>query len=196
MKYYILLFTIFLLNTSNAQTDTVVLNTPKVFSISYYDSTKSAVTFTSYSSFQEIYIDTLTKKFLTIERKFTDLSNPLVSRKIERVPLQNIKSLGYISGTNANKGLLIGIGTGAIAGLILGSIAQSQDELFDSNVRKSVGISTIIGIVSGASLGYLLGGMFNDYTEYDLERYNNNPEKCYTEILKIARDGVKNFKRD
>jgi hypothetical protein len=196
MKYYILLFVFFILNTSHAQTDTVILNTPKVFSISYFDSTKSAVTFTSYSSFQEIYIDTLTKKFLTIERKFTDLNNPLVSRKVERIPLQNIKSLGYISGTKTSTGLLIGIGTGAIAGLILGAIAQSQDELFDSNVRKSIGISTVIGIVSGAGLGYLFGSMYSDYTEYDLERYSTDPEKCYIQILKIARDGVKHFKKD
>lgn len=196
MRYFfILTIVIVFSNKLHAQNDTVILNSPKIFKITYLDSAnKSSVTFSNYSTYNEVYLDTLTRQYLVIEFKHTDLTNPLINRKIARVPLKDIKEFGYIKGNRSDFGTLLGLGVGAAAGLILGAFAEKQDELYDEKPAKSILVGGVIGMVTGGAMGYFLGGMFNDYTMYNLEKYNSNLNKKFEEILKISTLGLKNYK--
>lgn len=196
MRYFfILTIVIVFSNKLHAKNDTVILNSPKIFKITYLDSAnKSSVTFSNYSTYNEVYLDTLTRQYLVIEFKHTDLTNPLTNRKIARVPLKDIKEFGYIKGNRSDFGTLLGLGVGAAAGLILGAFAEKQDELYDEKPAKSILVGGVIGMVTGGAMGYFLGGMFNDYTMYNLEKYNSNLNKKFEEILKISTLGLKNYK--
>lgn len=173
-----------------AQSDTVVLNTPKIFKITYLDpERKDKISFTDYSTYNEVYLDTLTKDFLVIEHKSD--AQPLVNRKLVRVPLTDIKELGYINGDKSMFGTYLGMGIGTAAGIILGAFAEKQDKLYDEGSSKSIATSTVIGFVCGAGLGYLLGGIYNDYQMSELSHYNKDLKKKYSEILSIIQRGIR-----
>ncbi len=150
---------------------------------------------TEYSTYNEVYLDTLTKDFLIFQRKYTDLNNPLVSTRTEKVALEDIRSLGYITGTKETFGLYLGMGVGAVAGLILSSVAQRQDNLYSGTPPKSIGTGIIAGIIGGGALGYLFGGMYNEYEKTNLEKFKNSDTK-FSEILKIINKGLKYNKKD
>lgn len=194
MKTILLLIFLFSLNICYAQSDTVALNTAKIFTITCLNPDKSDLAFSQYSTYNEVYLDTLTKNFLTFERKYLDLNNPTVSTKTEKVALKDIQSIGYANGTKETFGLFLGMGVGALAGGILGAVAQRQDNMYSGQAPKSVAIGIIAGIVSGGALGYLFGGTYNNYEETNLERFATTETK-YAEILRIATKGINYSKR-
>jgi hypothetical protein len=191
MKFFLPLIVIFCFNICCfAQSDTVVLNTPKIFKITYLDpERKDKISFTDYSTYNEVYLDTLTKDFLVIEHKSN--SQPLLKRKLVRVPLTDIKELGFIKGDKSMFGAFLGMGIGTAAGIILGAFAEKQDKLYDAGSSKSIATSTAIGFVCGTGLGYLLGGIYNDYEVSELSRYNKDLNKKYSEILSIIQRGIR-----
>lgn len=172
-----------------AQSDTIALNTPNIFKITYLNpEKKEKISFTDYSTYNEVYLDTLTKDFLIIEHKSD--TYPLMNRKSVRVPLRDIKRLGYIKGDKSTYGALLGMGIGTTAGIILGLLAEKQDKLYDAGSSKSVATSTAIGFVCGTGLGYLLGGIYNDYEISELSLYDNDLNKKYSKILSIIQRGI------
>jgi hypothetical protein len=189
MKIFILLLFSLLVNKCYSQSDTIALNTPKIFKITYLNpEKKEKISFTDYSTYNEVYLDTLTKDFLIIEHKSD--TYPLMNRKSVRVPLRDIKELGYIKGDKSMFGALLGMGVGTAAGIILGVLAEKQDKLYDSRSSKSIATSTAIGFVCGTGLGYLLGGIYNDYETSELSRYDNDLNKKYSKILSIIQRGI------
>lgn len=190
MKIFILLLFSLLVNKCYSQSDTIALNTPKIFKITYLNpEKKEKISFTDYSTYNEVYLDTLTKDFLIIEHKSD--TYPLMNRKLVRVPLRDIKELGYIKGDKSTFGALLGMGVGTAAGIILGVLAEKQDKLYDSRSSKSIATSTAIGFVCGTGLGYLLGGIYNDYETSELSRYDNDLSKKYSKILSIIQRGIR-----
>ncbi|MBX7044461.1 MAG: hypothetical protein K1X86_01375 [Ignavibacteria bacterium] len=194
----ILLFKLFTLTPSAfSQDNSVILNTPKVFSITYIDkSEKSIFSLSEYTSYNEVYLDTLSKDFLVIERKYIDLKNPLVSRKVEKIPIENIKTLGYIKGNKSIIGSLIGAGSGAIAGFIIASLSINQDGKNNDMSSNPKGVGVISGLVAGAALGYWFGSDLNAYEQYDLSQFSKNNSKKFDEIMKIVRRGMRINKKD
>ncbi len=191
MKFILPLIVILSFNASCfAQSDTVVLNTSKIFKITYLNpEKKDRISFTDYSTYNEVYLDTLTKDFLIIEHKSD--AHPLLNRKLVRVPLTDIKELGYIKGDKSMFGAFLGMGIGTAAGIVLGIFAEKQDKLYDTKSSKSVATSTVIGFVTGTALGYLLGSIYNDYETSELSRYDQNLSKKYSVILSIIKRGIR-----
>ncbi len=189
MKFFLSLIILSFFSCCFAQSDTIALNTPNIFKITYLNpEKKEKISFTDYSTYNEVYLDTLTKDFLIIEHKSD--TYPLMNRKSVRVPLRDIKRLGYIKGDKSTYGALLGMGIGTAAGIILGVLAEKQDKLYDSRSSKSVATSTAIGFVCGTGLGYLLGGIYNDYEISELSLYDNDLNKKYSKILSIIQRGI------
>jgi hypothetical protein len=196
MKIILALFFALFLNQCFAQSDTVIFNTGKIFSITYLDRDKNGISFSEYSTYKAVFIDTLSKNFLTIERKYNALNNPLRNTKVEKIPLKNIKSLGDVVGNNGPIGALIGAGSGAIAGFIIAALSVNSNTGENNDKTNPKGIGIVSGLFFGTFLGYWIGVNNEKYEDYDLMKYNNDSEKKYNEILKIIQTGIKHYKLD
>ncbi|MBN8571992.1 MAG: hypothetical protein J0M18_20415 [Ignavibacteria bacterium] len=190
MKFILpLIFILSFFSCCSAQSDTIALNTPNIFKITYLNpEKKEKISFTDYSTYNEVYLDTLTKDFLIIEHKSDTYT--LISRKSVRVLLKDITELGYVKGDKSVFGALLGMGIGTVSGVILGALAEKQDKLYDKGSNRSVGTSIAIGFVCGTGLGYLLGGIYNNYETSELSRYDNDLNKKYLKILSIIQRGI------
>jgi hypothetical protein len=196
-KIFIFLF-ILTSASSYAQSDSaIILNTPRVFSVTFTNHDKSLLDFSQYATYDEVYLDTLTKDFLIIERKYTDLKNPGISTRVEKIPVKDIKSIGYVSGSQDVMGAIVGAGIGTIAGIIIGIAANTYDKAsIDPKYDKknSPVVPVVAGLVIGAGLGYALGGMLDKYEHHSVVQYKNM-ERKFQEIQKIIQKGMDRFKR-
>lgn len=177
-----------------AQSDTTIIyNTPKIFSITIRDTNKSIFSMADETQYKEVYIDTLTRKYIVFERKYTNSHNPLISRKTEKVFLQNIVEIGYKNGTHEENAAIAGAVTFAIAGVIIGNVAKNQRELYNDKTKTvSPFLAGVIGLAMGAGVGYFIGGLIDKYEYLDLTNYGN--ERKFTEITRIINRGIKRNK--
>ncbi|MBS1493030.1 MAG: glycine zipper family protein [Bacteroidetes bacterium] len=196
MKLITFLLLVLSLNKCFGQGDTIVFNTGKIFSIAYLDRDKNGISLTEYSSYNSVFIDTLSKNFLTIERKYNDLNNPLRNTKVEKIPLRNIKSLGYVVGNHGPIGALIGAGSGAVAGFIITALSINSNTGENNDKTNPKGIGIVSGLFFGTFLGFWIGVNNERYEDFDLMKYNNDIGKKYNEIIKIIQTGIKHYKLD
>ena len=188
------LFAIFILILSNncfSQSDTIALNTPAVFSITFKENHKALIFDRNYTSYKEVYLDVLTKDYLIIRKKFDDVKNPKAISRYVQVSLKDIEALGYATGTEETFGGVLGLGIGAVGGTIVSLLGKSADNTsqgFNPGSTKSITGQVIGWTLTGAILGYIIGGHSNEYKSYDLSKYND--EKKYEEINIIVKKGL------
>ncbi len=202
MKIILISLLLGLFSPCFAQSDTVNLNTPAVFSITFYESKKSFFGLNANTTYNEVYLDLLTKDFITIRKKFSDVNHPNAVSRYVRIPLKNIKSLGYATGTQETFGALLGAGIGIAGGTLIAVLTKIADnKQFDSKFEPGT-ISSITHPImafggAGALLGYLFGGYLNKYESTDLTIYDNDNEneKKFMEIKKIVDKGINYSKK-
>ncbi|MBN8571991.1 MAG: hypothetical protein J0M18_20410, partial [Ignavibacteria bacterium] len=73
---FALFLLLFFYNLCFSQGDTIVLNTPAVFSITFKENHKALIFDRNQTSYKEVYLDVLTKDYLIIRKKFDDIKNP------------------------------------------------------------------------------------------------------------------------
>ncbi|MBP9096986.1 MAG: hypothetical protein KBG21_10285, partial [Ignavibacteria bacterium] len=138
------LFAIFILILSNncfSQSDTIALNTPAVFSITFKENHKALIFDRNYTSYKEVYLDVLTKDYLIIRKKFDDVKNPKAISRYVQVSLKDIEALGYATGTEETFGGVLGLGIGAVGGTIVSLLGKSADNTsqgFNPGSTKSI----------------------------------------------------------
>ena len=194
MKFLLILIALFSFSIScYSQSDSIALNTPAIFSITFKENKKSLIFDRNHTSYKEVYLDVLTKDYLIIRKKFDDENNPNAISRYVQISLKDVEALGYATGKEETFGALLGAGIGLVGGTIVSIIATSFDRdaidpKYDSTTSK-FGVPILIGIGSGALLGYFFGGMVNSYETFELSRFDN--EKKYLEINKIVKKGLK-----
>lgn len=179
-----------------SQSDTVMLNTPAVFSITFKEYKKSLIFGRNHTSYKEVYLDVLTKDYLIIRKKFDDKKNPNAISRYLRISLKDVEELGYATGTQETFGGLIGMGIGAVGGTVLSLIAKGFDKgegKFNPGATESIGAQVLTWTGVGAILGYIIGGHSNEYKTFELSTLNN--EKKYLEINRIVKKGLSHSKK-
>lgn len=180
-----------------AQNDTVHLNTPAIFSITFHDETqKTLFSLNYYTTYNEVYLDELTKDFITIRKKFHDEKNPKAISRFAKIYLKDLKSLGYATGTEETFGTVLGAGIGIAGGALIGILSNIADDKQFTAKNSSNTISSIAHPIfafggAGAILGYIFGGHLNSYESFDLTSYNKDNERKFQEINTIVEKGLK-----
>lgn len=193
MKPLFVLFILIFSGLCFSQSDTIALNTPAIFSITFREDKNTLFSINEYTTYDEVYLDLLTADYVTFRKKFSDENNPNAISRIGRIYLKDIKSLGYATGTQETFGGLLGMGLGFLGGTAVAIIARSMDrgaydQNYDSTTSKSFTTPMLIGFGSGAILGYIIGGHSNEYKTFELSTFSN--EKKYLEINKIVKKGL------
>lgn len=193
MKPMFVLFILMFSDFCYSQSDTIILNTPAIFSITFKENHKSLIFDRNHTSYKEVYLDVLTKDFLIIRKKFNDEKNPKAISRYVQVSLKDIEALGYAKGTEETFGGLLGMGIGAVGGTIISLVANGFDNSaqdFNPGKTESIGKPVLVWTIAGATLGYLIGGHSNEYESFELTKFNNDNEKKYLEINKIVKKGL------
>ncbi len=139
---YILTFVIFLFsNFCYSQSDTIKLNTPAIFSITFHEEKEALIFKKDYTSYDEVYLDVITKEYLIFKKKYHDEKKPNAVSTIRRIPLKDIKALGYSTVTKESFGTFLGMGIGVVTGTIVAIVAKSFDRdaidaKYDSSTSK------------------------------------------------------------
>jgi hypothetical protein len=191
MKLLLLLTALLLGNACYSQSDTIKLNTPAKFSITFFEQKKSLFGLNKFTTYEEVYLDDLTKDFITIRKKFDDPKNPKAVSRYLRISLKDVKSVGYATGTMEVYSALLGLGSGAFGGLAVTAIGKGFDKganAFNPGETQSVTGGILVGAVSGAIMGYIIGSHSNDYENFDLSSYGN--DKKFEEIKRIVNKGL------
>lgn len=191
MKYFLTLVILFSVNICYSQSDSVALNTPAIFSITFKENKKSLIFDRNHTSYKEVYLDVLTKDYLIIRKKYDDKRNPNAISRYVQISLKDVEALGYATGTEETFGGLLGMGIGAVGGTVLSLIAKGFDKgegKFNPGATESIAAQVLTWTGAGAILGYIIGGHSNEYKSFDLSTFNN--EKKYLEINKIVKKGL------
>jgi len=196
MRFF-LVFIIFLLsNSCFSQSDSVILKTPAIFSITFYEHKKVLLSSNQYTSYDEVYLDVIEQDFLSFRKKYPGDEHPGAISKFRRIALKDIKSLGYAKNTQETFGAVLGMGIGAVSGLIITAIGNGFDKAdgkFNPGNNKSFTTPVLAWAGAGAILGYIIGGKSNKYETFDLGKYDADNEKKVQEIRKIVNEGL-NYK--
>lgn len=199
MKYLLVLLAVCLFSKlSYSQSDTVALNTPAIFSITFHEDKNYLIFPRGNTTYNEVYLDKLTQDYLVLRKKYHDEKNPDAISKYAKIPLKDIKSLGYATGTQETFGGLIGMGIGAVGGTFIALIAKGWDKgegkgKFNPGATESIGTQIIGWTAAGAILGYIIGGHSNEYKKFDLSKLSN--EKKFEEINEIVKKGMSSSKK-
>ncbi|MBS1513495.1 MAG: hypothetical protein JSS63_00585 [Bacteroidetes bacterium] len=190
-KIFFLLAFILLSRYAFAQSDSISLHTPAVFTITYYEYKKSLFSLNQYTTDNEVYLDILTSKYLTIRKKYPTEKNPNAVSKFVVIPLKNVKSIGYATGRQETFGAALGLGIGAVGGTLLALLAKEYDKgsgKFNQGNINSIVIPLAVWGSTGAILGYIIGGSMYSYNSTDLSSYDN--KRKFDEIKKITAVGM------
>lgn len=196
MKLFFAIALFLLTDFCYSQSDTIKLNTPAKFSITFFQERKSLLGLNNLITYEEVYLDDLTKDFITIRKKFDDPQNPKAISRYLKISLKDVKSLGYAVGTQEIYSALLGLGSGTLGGLFVttaGKGFDNGDSKFNPGTTESVAGGMLVGAVSGAILGYIIGSHSNEYKNFDLRTYNN--EKKFEEIKRIVEKGLSKNKK-
>ena len=178
-----------------AVNDSISLNTPAIFTITFHETKKSLFHLNENVTYNRVYLDYITQDYLMVRQKAPDAKKTGAISKIRRIYLKDIKELGYETGTQESFSAMLGAGVGFLGGAIIGIVARSYDkaardpEFDSSNTTRSITTPILIGIGTGAILGYLIGGSENEYERFDLSIYNDNKRK-FQEINTIVKKGL------
>jgi hypothetical protein len=196
----------------SALSEIISLNTPAVFSITFYDGNKKAlISSNKYTSYDEICLDKIENGYLSFRKKYPYKDHPNAITTSRRIALKDIKSLGYSTNSKETFGALLGMGIGALGGAIITAIGNSwgnSDDAFNvtspnwdnsnsavnTGSEKKYSTPIIVWALSGAALGYLIGGTTNSYENYDLKKFDNDDAGKINEIKKVITKGL-NYRR-
>lgn len=195
MKLLILVCVFLFGNICYSQSDTIKLYTPAKFSISFFQPKKSLFGLNQTNKYEEVYLDILTKDFITIRKKYDDPKNPNAISRYYKVPLKDVKSVGYATGTQEVYSAIIGLSSGAFGGLVVTAIGKGFDkgsDGFNPGATQTVTGGILTGAISGAILGYIIGSHSYAYKNFDLSSYDN--DRKFEEIRKIVDKGKHNSK--
>ena len=198
MKIFLIFVILLFINICYSQSDTTVLNTPAVFSITFHEDKEYLLFERGSTTYDEVFLDVLTQDFITFRKKYPYDKNPKSITTSRRIALKDIKSLGYVTGTEETFGAILGMGIGAVGGTIISLVAKSFDQgegkgKFNPGSTESITAQVLGWTGAGAILGYLIGGKSNEYKKFDLSTYNN--EKKYLEINNIVKKALSNSKK-
>ncbi|MBS1493032.1 MAG: hypothetical protein JST55_05965 [Bacteroidetes bacterium] len=178
----------------------ISLNTPAVFSITFYDGNKKAlISSNKYTSYDGIYLDKIEGGYLSFRKKYPYKDHPNAITTNRRIALKDIKSLGYSTDSKETFGAVLGAGIGFAAGTIIGILSKTVDDKqldpkFSPGTISSIAHPILAFGGTGLLLGYFIGGKMNGYESFDLSKFNDDNDKKISEINRIVKEGL-NYKR-